>query len=322
MTDDAAVSYPAHGGNLSWAEARFAAAPRPWLDLSTGINPWPYPLLPQDMADLHRLPDAAMEAALCQAIARRLGVDQPQRIVLAPGSESLIRLLPRLLPPGRVAILAPSYGGHAEAWALAGHQVVPSQNPLSKPAAVRVIVSPNNPDGRVFDTVSPPDGLLVLDRAFAPFAPAADNANIVSLYSFGKFFGLPGLRFGFAVASAAWAARLRDALGAWPVNALALHVACRAYGDDAWIAATGRHLAMARQRLDELLARFGWHAAGGTDLFRLIADNRAPRLFRHLAQHGILTRIFAYDSAWLRLGLPGADAEWQRLQAALEAYDD
>lgn len=322
MTDDAADSYPAHGGNLSWAQARFPAAPRPWLDLSTGINPWPYPLLPEDTADLQRLPDAALETALCLAIAKRLGLDQTQRIVLAPGSESLIRLLPRLLPPGRVAILAPSYGGHAEAWALAGHQVMPSRDPLAEPAAVRVVVSPNNPDGRVFDMPLPPDGLLVLDRAFAPFAPAADTAHIISLYSFGKFFGLAGLRLGFAVASASWAARLRDALGSWPVNTLALHVACRAYADEAWIAATSQQLATARQRLDDLLAGFGWPVAGGTDLFRLIADSRAPYLFRHLAQRGILTRIFAYDRSLLRLGLPGADAEWQRLKAALEAYDE
>lgn len=320
MIEAAPISYPAHGGNLAWAAARFPAAPRPWLDLSTGINPWPYKILPEDGADLHRLPDAAMEAALCAAIAARLGLDDAARIVLAPGSESLIRLLPRLLPSGPVAILAPSYGGHAEAWALAGHAILPSANPLQVAAPVRVLVSPNNPDGRVFDIgVAPPDSLLVLDRAFAPFA-AAPPGECIALYSFGKFFGLPGLRLGFAVAPVPWAARLRAGLGAWPVNALALRVACRAYADTAWIAATTQQLAVARQRLDALLAAHGWVVAGGTDLFRLLRDARAPALFRHLAAAGILTRVFDYDATLLRLGLPGAEAEWQRLHMALEAW--
>jgi len=45
----------------------------------------------------------------------------------------------------------------------------------------------------------------------------------------------------------------------------------------------------------------------------------AAELFQRLGQEGIIVRRFADHPSWLRFGLPGNEAEWQRLGAALAA---
>ena len=88
-------------------------------------------------------------------------------------------------------------------------------------------------------------GLLVVDEAFMDAAPsgaslAADvsGGNIVVLRSFGKFFGLAGLRLGFALAAPKIAARLSAMLGPWAVSGPALAIGAKALADAAWIKKT------------------------------------------------------------------------------------
>ena len=55
-------------------------------------------------------------------------------------------------------------------------------------------------------------------------------------------------------------------------------------------------------------------------LFRLVDHPRAVELFEHLAGAGILTRRFADRSSWLRIGIPGSDGSFERLETALAAW--
>ncbi|MEI6557682.1 MAG: threonine-phosphate decarboxylase CobD [Rhodospirillaceae bacterium] len=322
---------PDHGGNLGAARQRWPDAPEPWLDLSTGINPWPYPL-PALAAELwQRLPEDAALAALAAAATRYYGAAGGQHVAAAPGSQALIQLLPRLRPPGRVAVRGPTYAEHALAWSAAGHRLC-REGENGDDAEVTVLVNPNNPDGRL----TPPGtvlelarraagrgGWLVVDEAFADVvpevsvAPRAGSPGLIVLRSFGKFFGLAGLRLGFALAEPALAADLRAALGPWAVSGPAVRVATGAFADGAWIASTRQRLAEASQRLDTLLAARGFGVLGGTGLYRLTAHPEAPALFERLGRAGILVRRFAIEPGWLRFGLPGNEAAWQRLGAAL-----
>ena len=140
--------------------------------------------------------------------------------------------------PGRAAILTPTYSEHARAAALAGHVVAEVRDLGAIGGADLVIVTnPNNPDGRLFakgdlldvaKTLSARGGVLVVDEAFmdvgprgASLAPEIGRGNIVVLRSFGKFFGLAGLRLGFALARAAAcraAYRRCSARGRFPVR--------------------------------------------------------------------------------------------------------
>lgn len=326
----------AHGGDLGVAQRLFPAAPEPFVDLSTGINPFSYPTPPLDHAAFARLPPSAGVEKLAAVAATAYGAPAAAQVVAAPGVQMLLPHIVALRPPGRAAVLAPTYAEHARVAALAGHHVreVMSVGELVG-ADLAIIVNPNNPDGRLVargdllalaDALAP--GLLVVDEAFMDVAPAdatlageVEGANLVVLRSFGKFFGLPGLRLGFALASAATAGRLRGSLGPWAVSGPALAIGSVALADVAWIAATRVRLAAATRRLDRLLMADGLHAGleivGGTTLFRLVRAPDAHGLFEHLGRAGIFTRRFVEQPAWLRLGLPGPEADWQRLAAAL-----
>lgn len=327
-----------HGGGLDAAALTYGWPRDNWLDLSTGVNPNPYPL-PALAPDLwRRLPDQAMMDNLCRVAAGygiptgEIAGDGGSHVVPAPGSQALIQCLPRLVPPTRVTILAPTYNEHAPAWRAAGHKTVEvaGLETVADDAAVVVVVNPNNPDGRI---VAPlellrlgEDRLLVVDEAFADaapeisMAPAIGRCNVVVLRSFGKFFGLAGLRLGFALAGELWAVRLREAFGPWAVSGPAAAIGAAALADDDWIHSTRELLRRGAQTLDALLARHGLTVVGGTDLFRLVEHTDAEAVFTHLARAGILTRRFAFNHRWLRLGLPGSAAAFERLENALAGW--
>ncbi len=323
-----------HGGSLAAARAQFPNAPEPWIDLSTGINPVAYPA-PDLTGDAYRrLPDPAGIATLEDAAARAYGLNQPGSVAAAPGTQSLIGLIPQLFPARRVGILAPTYGEYAPAWRAAGAEVaeVARFDGLDG-FDCAVVCNPNNPDGR---TVSAGEicalagrfaargGLVVVDEAFADFAGADVSAapfmpqpGLVLLRSFGKAYGLAGLRLGFALALPGVLEPLRAALGPWPVSGAAVRIGAVALADSDWRVTTEARLEDDIRRLDRLLRTAGFEIAGGTSLFRLAAGADAAAAYRRLGQAGLFVRRFAARSNWLRFGLPGPETAWARLEAAL-----
>jgi cobalamin biosynthetic protein CobC len=314
-----------HGGNLDAAIARYGAGD--WIDLSTGINrqPWPVPDLP--LSDWTDLPRADSRQALELALSAHLGAAAPA--VALPGAQAAIQLIPQLRQPGRAAVLSPTYNEHAGTLRGAGwHVTEPRDLSALAGADLAVVVNPNNPDGR---THTPADlmalagtvGLLVVDESFADPVPDLSLApmagpGVIVLRSFGKFWGLAGLRLGFALGDATLVARMRDRLGPWPVAGPALRIGRAALADSAWAAATTARLAAEGPRLDALMAGAGAALVGGTHLFRLY-DTDAAAIRDRLARHHIWSRVFPANPRWLRLGLPGSAAEWERLADALRA---
>ncbi|CCD85309.1 Putative threonine-phosphate decarboxylase [Bradyrhizobium sp. ORS 285] len=323
----------AHGGDLDAISRRYPDAPHPWIDLSTGINPVPYP--PPELAPTSwaRLPSKSEERALLAAAAARYGVPDRETIVAAPGTQALLQVLPRLRPRSRVAVLAPTYEEHALCWRRGGHRVelADDLNALAG-ADVAVIVNPNNPTGRLqprdalvrlASTLRRRDGLMIVDEAFVDLYPpeaslAADlpPATIV-LRSFGKVYGLAGIRLGFAISSDDMIRQIRDELGPWAVSGPALAAGTAALADEAWLHQTRARLAKDCVRIDALLSQAGCMAIGGTPLFRLVASAKASNIAERLARHAIHVRRFPAQPSWLRFGLPGDEAQWQRLAEAL-----
>jgi cobalamin biosynthesis protein CobC len=320
-----------HGGDLAAARAQFGR--QDFLDLSTGINPNPYPVGVLPDGCWSRLPGS--DEALRRAAAAHYGVRDPSCIVSAAGSQALIQLLPRLIPAGTVTVIGPTYSELSRCWQDAGRAVteIPGIDALPPDCRIVVLANPNNPDGRVIAPdrllelaamLAGRDGMLIVDEAFADcdpsasLAPASGAPGLLVLRSFGKFFGLAGLRLGFALAPLALAETLRRALGPWPVSGPALAIGEIALADQAWIATTRRDLATQAAALDMTLRHAGLDVIGDCALFRLVAMERAAALAEHLGRRGVLVRAFAEHPSWLRFGLPGAAHE--RLAAALESF--
>jgi cobalamin biosynthetic protein CobC len=316
-----------HGGGLIAARAMFPMAPEPWIDLSTGINPLPYPVPALRPEVYHRLPEPEEVRQLEAVAARAYGVADPHMVVAASGTQVLISLLPYLLRPGRVAIVGPTYAEHAAAWAAAGNAVSVVADPAALDGApAAVLCNPNNPDGRrsygaELAALARRVGVLIVDEAFADLeepglslAPTLPS-NAIVLRSFGKTYGLAGLRLGFALASLSMACTIRNALGPWAVSGAAVAFGTAALANAAWLDATRARLQADVARLDALLTQAGFRVAGGTLLFRLAQHVRAAAVFDRLGQSGILVRRFETEPSWLRFGIPGSG--WDRLAAVL-----
>jgi cobalamin biosynthetic protein CobC len=326
---------PSHGGDLSAATARFGRPAKGWVDLSTGINPYSYPVPPFEDAVWRCLPDASQDLALREAAAASYGVRDVGQIVAAPGSQSVIQVLPRLRPCSRVAVVGPTYGEHLDSWGNAGHQILPCES-LERvgDAEVVVVTNPNNPDGQRHDPdrlvnlargLNRKGGLLVVDEAFADATPELSLAGDVGpgllvLRSFGKFFGLAGLRLGFAVTEPGLARRLRAELGPWAVSGPAIAIGCAALSDAAWIEAMRSRLVSEAADFTSTLTRLGLSVVGGTPLFLLVNAPRAWALYEYLGQHGVLARPFAASPRWLRFGLPAAGEIRRHLIDVLEGW--
>ena len=317
-----------HGGRLAEARALYGDAGEPWIDLSTGINPVPWPGAETIAPDWRALPDPGALADLESAAARHFGVAAPF-VCAVPGSEIGLRIVGRLIE-GAACHLTPCYRTHEAIFAGA----VPSRAPDEAPAgSTLLLANPNNPDGRLFSRARMREllarqerggGWLVVDEAFADCLPAnsvaaevTENRRLVVLRSFGKFFGLAGVRLGFVLGPPSIIAACRRLLGDWPVSAAALAFGAAAYRDSAWVEATIAALRDRAARLDALLARHGLEGQGACPLFRLLTGVDAAGLFDRLARRAILTRPFEEQAGWLRLGLPGDEAAMVRLDRAL-----
>lgn len=316
-----------HGGNLDLAQQRFGGRAEDWIDLSTGINRLPYPVGEIGAHHWQALPSRSEIEALHQAARDAYGTGAP--IVATGGAQAVIQMLPQLAPRGRARILAPTYNEYAAVLSTAGWEVgeVRALDALAG-ANLAIVVNPNNPDGRRYSpkdllALLPRVGHLVIDESFVDAVPELSLASeaaqpgLLILRSFGKFYGLAGLRLGFAIGNADDISKLAAVSGPWPISGAAIAIGCRALRDDAWAKATSARLARDCVRLDDMAQSQGWRLVGGAPLFRLYETPDARAAQEKLARGQIWSRVFAQNPTWLRLGLPGVDAEWSRLAEVL-----
>lgn len=305
-----------HGGGLDAAIARHGGTREGWLDLSTGINPVPYPVGALPFDAWTALPDRAAQDRLVAAARRFWRVPEGAAILAAPGASALIARLPRLAPTGAVRIPGPTYNEHEAAFAAAGWKIT------TRSAKAQVAVHPNNPDGRIWQASEITAGFAVIDESFCDIRPDASlvalagRPGTVVLKSFGKFWGLAGLRLGFAIAEPALIEALAESLGPWPVSGPALAIGARALEDQGWARTTRERLRSDAARLDAMLTARGASVAGGTDLFRLYEVEDAAAWQERLARGHVWSRIFPWSATHLRLGLPAPD-RWGQIEAAL-----
>lgn len=320
-----------HGGNIDAAMARFGGRREDWIDLSTGINRVPYPVPPIPAEAWTALPT---RSALARLIAAARAAYRTEAAILpTAGAQAAIQMIPHMVRPAgksrSARVLSPTYNEHAAALRAAGWTVeeVPEIGSLAG-ADLAIVVNPNNPDGHVetperLRALAAEVGLLVVDESFADATPEISIAvgtatpKVLVLRSFGKFYGLAGLRLGFVLGPEPEIAALSDMAGPWPVSGAAIEVGSVALSDRDWARRTTDRLAGETRRLDALAGRAGWSCAGGSHLFRLYETPDAAAAQALLARAKIWSRVFPQARGWLRLGMPGSGEEWDRLAAAL-----
>jgi L-threonine-O-3-phosphate decarboxylase len=319
-----------HGGRLHRAASEYGIPLKDWLDLSTGISPfsWPVPAIPPSA--WQRLPeddDGLVEAA--QAY-----YEAPHVLPVA-GSQTAIQALPLIRSRSSVGMLSPGYAEHAHAWRRAGHEVdEQSADTLLADAArwdVVVLIHPNNPGGERFDPqdllqlhahLASRGGWLIVDEAFMDATPEqslcrhSDRDGMIVLRSAGKFFGLAGARGGFVCASPAIVDALQEKLGPWTLSGPSRFVLQHALKDHAWHVQARSRLHTESKRLTALLSKHSLVPTADTAFFQWCKYDEAPALHRKLAQRGILVRLFEMPAS-LRFGLLPNDAAFERLDAAL-----
>ena len=331
-----------HGGRLVEARSLFPEAEQPWVDLSTGINRRSYPAPRATSLARCTLPEPMELIQLEETAAEAFEVADPERVVAVAGTELALRLLPHALDLNEAAVLGPTYSSHADAWERARSNVLgvtesTLNSCLDRPLALTV-VNPNNPDGRVLshdrllelhECVGNHGGVLIVDEAFADTDPSnsvsaiaggSRASRMIVLRSFGKFYGLAGVRLGFIIAAPAIARRVRTLMGEWPVSADALAAGRKAYADHAWSARMRVLLRRSASRLDAMLRHAGFEIIGGTSLYRLVRSPDARLRFLRLLQAGVLVRPFDHDETLLRFGIPHGRAEWERLAAVSRSW--
>ena len=327
-----------HGGRLRGAALHYGIAEAEWLDLSSGISPWPWPIPEIPARAWARLPetDDGLELAACAYYGA-------PRVLPVPGSQAAIQALPRLRRAGKVGVLSPCYAEHAEAWRANGfrvrevfeHEVDFFIDSLD----VLVVVNPNNPTGlsiapeRLLEWhahLTQRGGWLVVDEAFMDNTPQlsltaeAWRVGLIVLRSFGKFFGLAGVRLGFVIAEPQLLKLLARQIGPWAVSG-----PTRVLGHVCLSDIEGHRLQRLRtehasQRLAELLSQYGLKPQGGCALFQWLTTPHAARIYEFCARRGILLRLFLNTSSphhsSLRFGLPAEEVDWQRFEQALSEY--
>jgi cobalamin biosynthesis protein CobC len=319
-----------HGGRLLRAARTYGIAPAAWLDLSTGISPFAWPVPPIPAAAWARLPDD--EDGLVEVA--QAYYDTPKLLPVA-GSQAAIQALPLLRSTSRVGVIAPGYNEHAHAWRRAGHRVIElaAEELLARVDEVDVImlIHPNNPGGDRFDPaallacharLAARGGWLIVDEAFMDvtpddsLCPHTANEGLIVLRSVGKFFGMAGARTGFVCANATLLDAAREQLGPWTVSGPARYALRRALTDIAWHAQARIRLRACSARLAQLLIKHDIAPTAGCAFFQWWRSERAGDMHGALAAQGILTRLFDQPHS-LRFGLPEDDAAFESLDAAL-----
>ena len=319
-----------HGGNLHAAIAHFGRPRSEWLDLSTGINPHPYPVPVLALDAWHRLPE--VHSGLTTAAAHYYGA--PAMLPVA-GTQAAIQALPCLRATSRVVVAAPAYAEHAHCWARAGHAMrevdYAELATVVADCDVMVVCNPNNPTGAIVAPslllewaaqLAARGGWLIVDEAFADTTPAlsvaawSDQPGLIVLRSVGKFFGLAGLRLGFVAAETTLLSALADQLGPWSVSGPAQAIGVAALSDVQWQQDTRDQLRNQGQRLHALLASNKIDSSGSA-LYQWWSEPAAHDFHQHMAIRGIWVRLFTGGASGIRLGLPSDEAGWERLHQAL-----
>ncbi|MBP7901132.1 MAG: aminotransferase class I/II-fold pyridoxal phosphate-dependent enzyme [Gammaproteobacteria bacterium] len=314
-----------HGGRLHAACQTYGGTPEQWVDLSTGIAPWAYPLPMVPESVWQRLPET--EDGLIDIAAHYYSVHPTECLAIA-GSQWAIEQIPYCYSDRLVVLmLANGYSEHPRAWRNAGHNVIEVSdiNELiaqSPNCDACVLIQPHNPLGFVLSEIQLQQikhnlrqGIMVIDEAFADSSPTPTlplTHNTWKLRSIGKFFGLAGIRLGFVLATHAQIKQMNLRQSPWSVSHLARWAGKQALQDTPWQDEQRMRLKQHSNRLSELLVARGVNSINQTDYFVTITSEQSQAWVESAAQSQLLLRHLPAIHG-IRFGLSANEIQWNKL---------
>lgn len=173
------------------------------------------------------------------------------------------------------------------------------------------LANPNNPTGTWLtgDEIArlhaglPPHIVLMLDEAYAEYAPAESfrtalplavkAPNVIVTRTFSKAYALASLRVGWATASPVILAAIKRLMPAFGVSHPAQAAACAALDDVSWLAEAVQYNHLARASLALRLSALGFQVTPSAANFLLVrfpSEDIAHQFDQHLTANGILVR--------------------------------
>ncbi|WP_025565698.1 threonine-phosphate decarboxylase [Psychromonas sp. SP041] len=341
-----------HGGQLSRVAKQYQIPEKDWLDLSTGIAPFSYPIpdIPQQAwQNLPTISENLIEVAKAYY--------QTQYCWPVAGSQALIEKLPELwndkkkylhtnvnsdfILERHAYLPKVGYKEHQQAWCKGGYQLHFYQDSLPtdiEENSVVVVINPNNPLTDTFtidqlktlqNLCEQQQALLIIDEAFADiftpefsFSPhlstLKQTADVLVLRSFGKFFGLAGLRVGFVCSNKHWCETIQEVSGPWAVNGAALFISEQALQDRTWQANQLKRLQTQSEVMQELLkAYLPVLRMEANALFITIFLSDAPVVYQQLCENAIYVRLTDENDS-LRFGI-ASTSQLEKLTLRLSA---
>ena len=245
-----------HGGDVQQASEQYGIAIEDWIDLSTGLNPYGYDVnnIPQKVfRELPYVRDEFIQAAKQYY--------ECENLLAVNGTQMAIQALPSVLAKTGIVLPSLGYQEHVKHWQKSNQvsgfydssNADLAQDQINRfikahPNQHLLIINPNNPSGLMFSpqqiqnwAQQLEDGAyIIVDEAFMDLTPSQSvlsnsmAENMIVLRSFGKFFGLAGIRLGFVFSNAHIIQQLESQLGLWSVNGPAQYIATQAFTDRAW----------------------------------------------------------------------------------------
>lgn len=329
-----------HGGQLPTVAQQFNIPIDQWLDLSTGISPFSYPInrVPERYyRDLPHFCPSLINAAKQYY--------QAENVLPCHGSQAVIERLPIIWRQhnkinNTVYLPKVGYKEHQKSWLDAGYspQYYDDELPqVLKSFSVVIVINPNNPNGQfyqqqellsLYQQVKSVQGLLVVDEAFIDvmpqghsLIPTINDDHLMVLRSFGKFFGLAGLRIGFAFAATKWLNKLSAMLGPWQVNGPAQFIAQQALNDEQWQTAQLDKLTVASNQLTSLLKQYFPAKISSCPLFITVYLDDANEVYQRLCQQGVYVRLTDEKDS-LRFGIPNEEGLMKLEEVLLSSFKE
>jgi threonine-phosphate decarboxylase len=234
------------------------------------------------------------------------------------GSTELIFLLPRALKPRKVLIPYPTFSEYDRACLVTGARIkyvpmrktnsfVPDAETFTKAMKgmdMAFLCNPGNPSGKALEREAVLSILkaaerercvLVVDEAFMEFCPeysvlGHDSPYLVVLRSLTKFYGLAGLRAGFAMVPKEPGRKLRTFKEPWTINVLAQRAAMAALDDETFAERTRKYIGRQKRFLEGAFRSMRLRFYPSDANYYLLESGKAKDLIDGLLERGIAVR--------------------------------